>query len=461
MPATLEPNATAPETTQDEGSLNAANTPQVLNPFLFNKPLRTAELFSHAQLMDDSMLTQAGRLKRIIRAITRDYKNDRFDDDTGKRIQMWQDDYAAKAKSMSFEHLVEQGHVNKLIEAYLEALADYHQGKVTKLDRMPVTDPETKDPSAFNRLHDREKAQAEKYRLELQYARKYADAIKDTAKKFPQIIMNAQDLPFGELAVEAGLIKEKDKAKAADMVDDVLATGVAHSIKLIAAPLDEITSADWENYKASPDAYATQIRAMAEKLRNNSKALAYTQVNEDTTPELGQVQSLRNLVSAEIHAALDPNQSPAELMQALSKIEPTVKEYKTVTMSLAHRFLGKGPSAGDARMQALRSQIAEAMGGEDKVLPFETAEAKAMTLARQSAQDLMQVAADKPELKAKLKVMLGQVNPELAAEKLEAKPGMIGGAGSIQSMLGAVQKLGEQLKHMLGMSKSEGTSRAA
>jgi hypothetical protein len=153
MPATLESPAS-----ETEGSTQGAS--QATNPFIFNAPLRTAHLLSHAELMSDKQLTEAGWLKRITRAIARDYKNDRFDDDTGLRIARAQEIFRKQLALMDYTKLVNEGAVNKLVENYLEALATYHQGKLTKLDTLPLTDPEQKEPSTFNRIHDREKALA-------------------------------------------------------------------------------------------------------------------------------------------------------------------------------------------------------------------------------------------------------------------------------------------------------------
>jgi len=447
MPATLE--STAPEI--EEGTQTASQT--ILNPFIYNAPIRTATLMSHANLLDEAEMTEAGRLKRILRALFRDYANDRFADDTGKRIKMWQDGAKRKLAELGFEKWVAEGHLNKATEGYLSALADYHYGKETRLERYPVSDPEVKND--FNRVHDREKALGDKYKLELDYARKNTEAIKKTALKYRAAIEAGIDESFGAIVAKY-ILKEPNKIKARDMVDNVLATGVAHSIKILAAPLADMAIENITRYQSDPKAYETQVRALAEKVREHTRALTHATVHEDDTPDVIRVQGLQNLLSADLWQVLDPKQSAEELIGVIAHIQPIVQDYKNVTLSLAYHFLGKGPSAGDKRMQALRAEIKEALGGE--IMSFEQAEFRAINLARSSAQDLMQTADGNPELQTKLKGLLGQVSPGLANEELEIRRGIIG--STVHATIGAFLKLSEKLKTMFGIETNAGVSRA-
>jgi hypothetical protein len=446
--ATLE--STAPEI--EEGKEATAQV--INNPFIYNAPIRTATLMSHVKLLDEKGMTDAGRLKRILRGLFRDYAHDRFDDDTGKRIQMWQDDAKRKLAGLGFEKWIAEGYLNKVLEGYLSALAQYHYGNETRLEQYPVTDPEAKND--FNRVHDREEALGDKYKLELDYVRKYSDAIRKTALEYRAAIEAGEDLPFGKIVAQY-ILKEPDKAKALDMVNNVLAAGVAHSIKILAAPLTDTSSENIARYQEDPKAYAIQIRALAEKVREHTKNLSFAHVHVGETEDVMRMQGLQQLFSGGLNYALDPKQSAEDLIGVLAHIRPIVQDYKNVTMSLAYHFLGKGPGASDARMKALQAEIKEALGGE--VMPLEQAEIKAIDLARSSAQDLMQVADGKPELQAKLKGLLGQVSPELANEPLETRQGIIG--NSVKATIGAFLKLSKKLQSMFGMGNETGTSRAA
>lgn len=150
MPTATE--SAAPNTAPEFSDADIAASPKekmpaaqpVPNVFVYNAPLRTANLLSQVGLMSDDQLTEAGWLKRITRAIARDYNKDQFDDHTGQRIALWQQDFQKKLATMDYEKLVTEGHVNKMVENYLAALADYHQGVVTKMDTVPVTREEEK-----------------------------------------------------------------------------------------------------------------------------------------------------------------------------------------------------------------------------------------------------------------------------------------------------------------------------
>lgn len=373
-------------------------------------------------LASDDAMTKVNFMRRFNHALEADYRN-AFDDATAQRIEKLRTAFKKElTMTPDFKQLVANGHVNRLLEGYLEVMADYHKGAVTQMDSLPVKDPALKELEAYHRKHERLLKKYEKYAAELAYLKKTPKLVQDIAREFPQAFQANEYLPIGELAILSGLI-DPSPEKARDLVEKALGNAAVHPMKLLDTAL---TSEHLDKYKSDPQNFDTQIRSMAKAVKAATTPLANASISSKGSGALKRVQALSNLLSAEVNAAIGESQDPAMLVGVITGAKVLVKEYESVALSLLYHEMGKGPAAGDPRIKTMRNQLETRMKNENITLhTFEEAEARAVTLARKSAKDLLQTTPDKPLLSAKLQGLLGQVDTDLAKESLKAEAQLI------------------------------------
>lgn len=399
----------------------------VLDTSILDKEQRTIQHLQNTTILKAERVTPLQTLKRLNRFDKADYSG--LGEETNKKILAAREVFDTAAKTKSFRQLIDDGDVHTLFENVLTALIDFHNGQVAQLDEKQS--PNGMSTEAFNILHKSNAEKAEKYSLELKYLQDNKgtqyDAITALAA-FPQAeqAIKTGYLPMGELATVTGMI-DGPVDFVRDAVQDVLANAAAHSMNLFLQPFKKESDGLLDRWKQSPALYATAVRALAKRISATTQPLASISVKDaGDTPELAQIQALKSLLSAQLHAATSGTDDPAALANIEKQAKGLIKEYQQAALSLVDHFLADGPAATDARMRTVRAQLQKAAKNQGvELMPFERAEAKAATLARESAQDLAQLTVGNPLLENKLRTLLTQINPDLGKEKLAHKPQLI------------------------------------
>src|SRR5687768_3932245 len=144
--------------------------PMVVDLSLFANPQRTIQAMRNCGIIakdeDQSALLV---VKRINHGAYGDYSAGGMPDELKKALAEVQAQFRQKLQTMPYQQLVDGGHVNKLLDDYLDILVKAGDRKLYHLDNEALSGKEETDPKRFNELRAHEDAKRKKYADERAY----------------------------------------------------------------------------------------------------------------------------------------------------------------------------------------------------------------------------------------------------------------------------------------------------